>query len=70
MPDHFRFVVTYRREQRSKAQAPDTWRGWIELAYPMPDEREETDRRAFVKLCTVGDLLAEMVKDAGGPDAG
>ncbi len=67
--DAYRFVVTFRREKRSDAGAPPTWRGWVQAVYPVDVKTSAEDRRYFVKLGEVSGLIAEMIKDAGGPHA-
>lgn len=70
MSDTFRFVVTFRREQGKEAITASTWRGWIELIYPEScDNEKKSDRRYFIHLDESSELMAEMIKDAGGPDA-
>ncbi len=70
MSDTFRFVVTFRCERGRDVDAASAWRGWIELIYPVGSEKQEVDRRYFIHLDEASNVLAEMIRDAGGPDAG
>ena len=69
MANTYRFVVTFRREQRVNAEALPTWRGWVELIYPVDNRSSGADRRYFVQLSESSGVMAKMIKDAGGPDA-